>query len=188
MTNLAIFASGAGTNAQRLMEYFASHDSIKVRLLLTNKKDAGAIARAERMNVPVKVFGRNEFYGSNEVLDILNRYEIDLLILAGFLWLAPSNLLENFRRRIINIHPALLPKFGGRGMYGMNVHRAVINAGEKESGITIHHINSEYDKGDIIFQTTCSLDENDTPESLAEKIHALEYKYFPLIVEKLIMN
>ena len=188
MNNLAVFASGAGTNAQRLMEYFALHKTINVRLLLTNKKDAGAIARAERMNVPVKVFGRDEFYNTSHVQDVLKRYEIDFLILAGFLWLAPDNLLEAFPRRIINIHPALLPKYGGRGMYGMKVHQAVVNAGEKESGITVHYVNSEYDKGDIIFQASCPVCETDSADILAEKVHALEYQYFPAVVEKVVLG
>ena len=138
------------------------------------------------MNVPVKIFNRNDFCSGEAILDTLKEYEINWIILAGFLCLIPENLLDAFPRRIVNIHPALLPKYGGKGMYGMNVHRAVIDAGERESGISIHYINGEYDKGDVIFQATCPVDKNDTPESLAQKVHALEYEHFPAIVERIV--
>jgi phosphoribosylglycinamide formyltransferase-1 len=168
------------------MEHFAPHETIEASLLLTNNKNSGAIARAERMNVPVKIFNRNDFYSSDAVLEILKEYKINWIILAGFLWLIPENLLNAFPRRIVNIHPALLPKYGGKGMYGMNVHRAVIDAGERESGISIHYINGEYDRGDILFQATCPVDKNDTPENLAQKVHVLEYEHFPAVVEKIV--
>jgi phosphoribosylglycinamide formyltransferase-1 len=188
MNNIAIFASGSGTNAQRMIEYFSPIIDINISVLLTNKKNAGVIERAEKLDVPIRIFDREEFYFSNNIVDFLQKESIDWLILAGFLWLIPENLLKKFSERIVNIHPALLPKYGGKGMYGTNVHRAVIDAKEKVSGITIHYVNEEYDKGNIIFQASCTVDETDTPETLAAKIHELEYKHFPVVMENLILN
>lgn len=186
--NLAIFASGNGSNAQRIAEYFSNHPSIKVSLIITNKKDAYVIERAKNLDIPYMYFNRADFYESNKILDTLHENNIDWIILAGFLWLVPTNLLQNYPNHIINIHPALLPKYGGKGMYGMNVHKAVIDAKEKASGITIHFVNEKYDEGKHIFQTHCTIDNNDTPESLAQKIHLLEYEHFPVIIEKTILN
>jgi phosphoribosylglycinamide formyltransferase-1 len=186
MNNLAIFASGSGTNAQRIIEYFLSKSGTKVRILLTNRKNAGVIERVKKFDIPVKVFDREDFYGSDNILKILLAENTDWIILAGFLWLVPKNLIENYRGKIVNIHPALLPKFGGKGMYGMNVHEAVIKSGEKESGITIHYVNEEYDSGDAIFQAKTSISLSDTPETLAKKIHELEYEHFPAVLDKLI--
>ena len=186
MNNTAVFASGAGTNAQRIIEHFSGSEISKVSILLTNNKNAGAIAKAQELGVPVTIFDRNDFYSSDKVLDILIDNNVGFIILAGFLWLIPENILKKFENRIINIHPALLPAYGGKGMYGRNVHEAVIAAGEKESGITIHYVNNEYDKGSIVFRASCVVDENETPDTLAEKIHALEYRYYPSIAEKLI--
>ncbi|MDR1895462.1 MAG: phosphoribosylglycinamide formyltransferase [Prevotellaceae bacterium] len=188
MNNIAIFASGSGTNAQRLIEHFLQMTGAKVRILLTNRKNAGVTERAKSLGVPVKVFDKEEFYASDIIVDYLLKENINWIILAGFLWLIPSNILKSFPKKIVNIHPALLPKYGGKGMYGMNVHRAVIEAKEKESGITIHYVNEEYDRGDIIFQSVCRVCETDTPETLAGKIHELEYKYFPVVMENLILN
>jgi phosphoribosylglycinamide formyltransferase-1 len=188
MSNIAILASGSGTNAQRLIEHFSPITGTKISILLTNKRNAGVIDRAKKLGVPVRIFDREEFYYSENIVDFLQNEGVDWIILAGFLWLIPSNLLKNFPDRIVNIHPALLPKYGGKGMYGMNVHRAVIDAKEKESGITIHYVNGEYDRGKIIFQAVCPVDEKDTPETLAAKIHELEYKHFPVVMEKLIVN
>ncbi|MDR1169601.1 MAG: phosphoribosylglycinamide formyltransferase [Prevotellaceae bacterium] len=188
MSNIAIFASGSGTNAQRLIERFSPIIDTNISVLLTNKKNAGVIGRAKNLGVPVRIFDREELYHSENIVDFLQREGIDWVILAGFLWLIPENLLKIFPERIVNIHPSLLPKYGGRGMYGMNVHQAVIDAKEKESGITIHYVNGEYDRGSIIFQATCPVDEDDTPETLAAKIHELEYEHFPAVMENLILN
>ncbi|MDR1338987.1 MAG: phosphoribosylglycinamide formyltransferase [Prevotellaceae bacterium] len=188
MNNIAIFASGSGTNAQRLIEHFSPITDTNISILLTNKRDAGVIERAKKLGVPVRIFDREEFYYSENIVSFLQNGGIDWLILAGFLWLIPSNLLKIFPKRIVNIHPALLPKYGGKGMYGMNVHRAVIDAGEKESGITIHYVDGEYDRGSIIFQAACPVEKGDTPEILAARIHELEYKYFPTVMEDLILG
>jgi len=188
MKNIAIFASGSGTNAQRIIEYFNKHRSISVTRIFCNKKDAYVLIRAEKLGIPTFVFGRNEFYNSNEVLNKLKDDEIDLVVLAGFLWLVPANILSEFSNRIINIHPALLPKYGGKGMYGMRVHEVVISAGDKESGISIHYVNEKYDEGEIIFQKKCTVEKDETPESLAAKIHQLEYEHYPKTIEKLIIK
>jgi phosphoribosylglycinamide formyltransferase-1 len=188
MNNIAIFASGSGTNAQRLIEHFLPITDTNISVLLTNKNDARVIERAKKFNIPVRIFDREEFYSSENIAAFLQNEGVEWVILAGFLWLIPKNLLKIFPNRIVNIHPALLPKYGGKGMYGMNVHQAVIDANEKESGITIHFVNEEYDKGSVIFQASCPVDAMDTPESLAAKIHELEYKYFPVVMEKLILN
>jgi phosphoribosylglycinamide formyltransferase-1 len=188
MNNIAIFASGSGTNAQRLIEHFSPITDTNISVLLTNKQNAGVIERAKKLDVPVRIFDREEFYYSENIAVFLQNEGVDWVILAGFLWLIPKNLLTIFPKKIVNIHPALLPKYGGRGMYGMNVHRAVIDANEKESGITIHYVNEEYDRGSIIFQAACPVDETDTPETLAAKIHELEYKHFPVVMENLILD
>jgi phosphoribosylglycinamide formyltransferase-1 len=188
MKNIAIFASGSGTNAQRLIEYFSPIIDTNISVLLTNRKNAGVVERVKNLNVPIRIFDREEFYYSDNIAGFLQDERIEWIVLAGFLWLIPSNLLKIFPNRIVNIHPALLPKYGGKGMYGMNVHRAVIDAREKESGITIHYVNEEYDKGHIIFQAACPVDASDTPDTLAAKIHELEYKYFPVVMENLIFN
>ena len=183
MKNIAIFASGSGTNAQKIMEHFQNRNDIKVRLVLVNNPEAGVIQRAEKFNVPVVKFNRQQFSQSNDVVDILANYQIDLVVLAGFLWLVPSQMVIAFPNKIVNIHPALLPNYGGKGMYGDNVHKAVISAKEKESGITIHYVNEQYDEGAIIAQHKCAISENDTPDSLASKIHKLEHQYFPETIE-----
>lgn len=187
MRNIAIFASGQGTNAQRIIEYFSDKGNVKVKLLLSNKKEAMALNKAVELGVDTVVCDRNDFYHSNGILEILTKYNIDYVVLAGFLWLVPENLIEAFPNRILNIHPALLPKYGGKGMYGANVHKAVVANKEKESGITIHYVNKEYDKGDVIFQAKCEVEVDDTPETLAKKIHQLEYRYFPEIIESVIL-
>ena len=184
MQRIAIFASGAGTNAARIMEHFKGHPHIEVSLLLSNKKDAPVLEKAAAANVETFTFNRNEFYDSNVVLEKLVEEKVDLIVLAGFMWLVPENLIEHYSKRIINVHPALLPKFGGKGMYGMHVHRAVKEAGETETGITIHLVNEEYDKGRVLFQARCKIAENDTPESIASKVHELEYANFPKEIER----
>jgi len=186
MKNIAIFASGSGTNAENLIRFFRTSRIAKVRIVLSNRADAGVLARAQSLDIESYVFGRDQFYKSDEVLNILFERDIDYIVLAGFLWLVPDYLLLPFENKIVNIHPALLPKYGGKGMYGSNVHRAVIAAGESESGITIHHVNQDYDEGDIIFQARCDLEPGETPDSLAKKIHKLEYTYFPTVLESLL--
>lgn len=186
MKRLAIFASGTGTNAERLIEYFRTKDSARVELVLTNRADAGVIERAGRLDVKTVIFSREELYDSKHVAELLIEEKIDFIILAGFLWLVPDSLLMEYQGKIVNIHPALLPLYGGKGMYGDRVHRAVIENGEKESGITIHQVNQAYDEGDIIFQATCPVKENDTPALLAKRIHELEYKHFPRVVEEVL--
>jgi phosphoribosylglycinamide formyltransferase-1 len=186
MKNIAIFASGSGTNAENIAAYFEHHPGIRIALILSNKPDAFVLKRAEKFSIPTFVFDRQLFYQTDEVLRILLTNRIDLIVLAGFLWLVPRNILAAFPNRIINIHPALLPKYGGKGFYGMIVHEAVIGSGDKESGITIHYVNEIYDAGQIIFQARCPVDPSDTPDSLAHKVHDLEYRYFPEVIEKLL--
>jgi phosphoribosylglycinamide formyltransferase 1 len=188
MRNIAIFASGSGSNAENIIAYFSTKNSAKVALVLSNRHDAFVLERAARLKVPSIFFDRNDFYNSGIVLGLLHSHRIDFIVLAGFLWLIPNNVLESYPSRIINIHPALLPSYGGKGMFGENVHKAVVANGEKESGITIHLVNREYDKGDIIFQAKCKVEDSDTPDSLAQKVHALEYKHFPRIIEQVINN
>lgn len=184
--NIAIFASGSGSNAENIIRYFRNNDSICVSLVLSNKSDAYVLERAHRLGVSCNVFPKEDWIAGDEVLAVLQEYRIDFIVLAGFLVRVPDLILHAYPNRIINIHPALLPKFGGKGMYGSRVHEAVVAAGEKESGITIHYINEHYDEGNTIFQATCPVLPDDTPEDVAEKVHALEYKHFPLIIEKVL--
>lgn len=186
--NIALFASGSGTNAEKIIRYFKTSDIASVKLILSNKPDAMVLKRAEKFNIESFVFNRKMFYEEETVLEILKKHNTDLIVLAGFLWLVPGYLIREYPGRILNIHPALLPKFGGKGMYGKYVHQAVISSGDKESGITIHYVNEKYDEGNIIFQARCKVSADDTPESLAEKIHDLEYKYYPEIIDKIIRS
>ncbi len=187
MTNIAIFASGSGTNAEAIMDHFAGSTVGRVALLLSNRADAYALTRAERHGVPTAVFTRDDFREpTGRVASLLQEFRIDFVVLAGFLWLVPEHLTERYAGRIVNIHPALLPKFGGRGMYGDRVHEAVLAAGEKESGITIHLVNERYDSGDTLFQATVPVSADDTPETLAAKIHTLEHRHFPPVIERTI--
>lgn len=183
---IVIFASGSGTNAENIIKYFQNTDNVEVAALLSNRRSAGALKKAHDLNVKALLFDKQALYYSHEVLNVLRDIEPDLIVLAGFLWLMPGDILEEFPDRIINIHPALLPKYGGKGMFGSRVHEAVIENKETESGITIHYVNPKYDEGQVIFQNTVSIDENDTPESLAGKIHELEYKHFPQVIQKLL--
>ena len=188
MKNIAIFASGSGTNAENIIKYFSNKKSAKVGMILSNKSEAYVLKRAEALKVKSVFFDRKDFYDTDKVLKLLTDNKIEFIILAGFLWLVPSNILDNYPGRIINIHPALLPKYGGVGMYGERVHRAVIENHDMESGITIHYVNTIYDSGDIIFQARCKVERTDTPESLASKVHALEYRYFPQIIEEILLK
>ena len=185
--NIAIFASGAGSNAENIIQFFKNSASGKVKIVFCNVANAYVVTRAANLGVPCMVFSKDDFYNSNKLINKLLEEKIDWIILAGFLWLVPKNITELYGNRIINIHPALLPDYGGKGMYGDNVHKAVIANGAKESGITIHYVNDKYDDGDIIFQAKCEITDADTPETLAEKVHALEYEYFPKIIESILL-
>ncbi len=183
---IAIFASGAGSNARKIMEHLAHHAALEVVLVVCNKPGAGVIQIAGEKGVPVLMIEREHFLRGNAYVSELKlRHVVDFIVLAGFLWKVPAKLVEAYPGRIINIHPALLPKYGGKGMYGHHVHEAVIAAKEQESGITIHFVNEQYDEGAIIFQAKCPITESDTPETLANKIHALEHEHFPKVVEEL---
>lgn len=185
---LAIFASGSGTNAEQISKHFAEHEEVEVALILSNKKTAYVLERAKNLGIDAVTFGREEFYNSESVLDRLKEEEIDYIILAGFLWLVPPYLIQAYRDKMINVHPALLPKFGGKGMYGDNVHKAVVAQGEKESGITIHLVDEVYDNGKILKQASVEISSDDTAASLAQKIHALEYEHFPKTIEAYVLN
>jgi len=187
MHQIAIFASGSGSNAQRIAEHFAGHPHVRVGLILTNNPRAGVIDRARQLDIPVVVFTREQFYGTGSVVAQLRFFNIDFVVLAGFLWLVPDALIAAYPDRIVNIHPALLPAHGGKGMYGMKVHEAVVAAGEKASGITIHLIDNEYDRGRIVFQAQCPVTSADTPADVARNVQALEHEHFPSVIEKLVL-
>jgi phosphoribosylglycinamide formyltransferase 1 len=182
-SRIAIFASGSGTNAEAIFTYFKNHPSVEVVALLSNNPQAYALKRAANFNVPTKTFTKQEFRDSTIVLDWLQQKEVTHVVLAGFMWLVPTYLIKAFPHRIINIHPALLPKFGGKGMYGSHVHAAVKNAKEKETGITIHLVNEKYDEGKILFQTSCSIKPDDSVDDIANNVHALEHAHYPRIIE-----
>ena len=186
MKRIAIFASGSGTNAQKIIEYFSSSKDIVIDSLWSNNENAYALIRAEKLGVETFTFEKDEFYRSNEILDRLYDHRIDMIVLAGFLWLVPRNLTEIFT--VVNIHPALLPKYGGKGMFGSNVHKAVLASKDKESGITIHLVNQNYDEGDIVYQEKCPIMPGDTPEALAARIHELEHKNYPRVIEEILMR
>jgi len=185
MKKIAIFASGSGTNAENIAKYFSDCENIKVEIILSNKKNAKVLERAKKLKIQAVYFTKEKLK-TNEITKLLLEKDIDLIVLAGFLWLVPKSLIQAFPDKIINIHPALLPKYGGKGMYGDRVHREVIKNGEKESGITIHYVNEKYDEGNIIFQAKCKVYETDTVDDLASRVHKLEYKYYPEIIEKLL--
>ena len=182
---IAIFASGTGSNALKIIESFKQGEHVNF-VILSNKKDALVVESATKLNIPVLVFNREEFYKTNKVIHFLKEHTCNLIVLAGFLWLVPVNLVQAFPKKIINIHPALLPKYSGKGMYGINVHRAVVEAKEEISGMTIHYVNEMYDDGAIILQKSCKLDTYDSPEMVAQKVLKLEHKYYPKVVKKLI--
>lgn len=186
MKRIAIFASGSGTNAQNIIEYFQNSRHVIVDSLWSNNENAYALIRAEKLGIETFTFGRDELYHSIEVLEMLSERKVDMIVLAGFLWLLPNNLTEEFI--VINIHPALLPKYGGKGMYGNYVHEAVIRNKEKESGISIHYVNGRYDEGDVIFQAKCPVETSDNPQTLAGKIHGLEYEHYPRVIESILLK
>ncbi len=184
--NIAIFASGTGTNAANIIQYFSEKQTATVVLIVSNNPGAGVLKIAEANNIPALIIQKEKFFKGDAYVPELKNAQIDFIVLAGFLWKIPSLIINEYRNNIINIHPALLPKFGGKGMYGNFVHEAVLSAKEKESGITIHFVDELYDNGKTIFQTSCPVYENDTTETLAKRIHELEYKYFPKVIEELI--
>ena len=188
--NIAIFASGKGSNAQKIIDNFNNNverKNIKVVLIMTDNINAGVLEIAREENVPSLIIDKPKFYHDGYVKEI-EKYEVGFIVLAGFLWKIPFELIAAYQNKILNIHPALLPKFGGKKMYGHFVHEAVLKAGEKESGITIHYVDEIYDHGKIIFQAKCAVAENETPESLSEKIHELEHEHYSKIIEKVILN
>jgi phosphoribosylglycinamide formyltransferase-1 len=188
MKHIVIFASGSGSNAQQIAEYFSVSNIARVVMIYSNRADAYVLQRACKMNIPTAVFDRADFYDTGLVFHQLDNLHPDLIVLAGFLWKIPEKIVHAFPNQIINIHPALLPKYGGKGMYGSHVHQTVIANREKESGITIHYVNEHYDEGKLILQATCAVDDGDTPETLAEKVHALEYKYYPKAIEQVLLR
>ncbi|WP_432711629.1 phosphoribosylglycinamide formyltransferase [Pedobacter sp.] len=183
---IAIFASGSGTNAQKLMEHFADSTEVEIAVVLTNNADAYVLQRADNYEIPTHIFNRKEFSQSDDILTLLKKMDIDFIVLAGFLWKIPQNLLTAYPNRIINIHPAILPKFGGKGMYGDHVHNAVLAAGETEGGITIHYVNENYDEGEFIYQGKYKIEKGDNLEMLKFKGQQLEHQHFPRIVESIL--
>lgn len=186
MKRIVIFASGSGSNAENLIKFFQTSDKASVIQVLTNNPHAKVLERCKRLNISALCFNRIAFNKTNDVLNILKNSHPDLIILAGFLWKFPETIINEFPNKVINIHPALLPKYGGKGMYGMNVHNAVVANNETETGITIHYVNKNYDEGAIIFQTKCEILPTDSAEDVAKKIHTLEMKYFPEVVHDLL--
>ncbi len=181
---IVIFASGNGTNAENIIKYSKEFKSFEVALVVSNKPDAFVLERAKRLNTPTLVINRHDFYESNISIEKIKQFSPNAIVLAGFLWLVPKNIIEAWPNKIINIHPALLPKYGGKGMYGMHVHEAVKENKETETGITIHFVNEKFDDGNIIFQEKCKIDKTDTPEDIANKVHELEHQFFPRVIEK----
>jgi phosphoribosylglycinamide formyltransferase-1 len=185
---IAVFASGNGSNAEEIIRYFKGHQSIEVALVVTNNATAGVLDRATRLQTPSQVFNKEQFRDTTEVLSRLKQSGITHVVLAGFLLLIPEFLIKAFPDKIINIHPALLPKFGGKGMYGLKVHEAVKLASEKETGITIHLVNEKYDDGRILFQGKCDVEESFTPQQIAQCVQQLEYEHYPRVIEDWILN
>ncbi|MBK1440356.1 phosphoribosylglycinamide formyltransferase [Parapedobacter sp. ISTM3] len=183
---IAIFASGSGSNAQKIMEHFKYHDQAEVSLVLSNNPDAYVLQRADNFEVPTHIFDRHAFYETDEIVNLLDKLKIDLIVLAGFLWLVPQNLLRHYPNKIINIHPALLPAYGGKGMYGDRVHQAILDANEEESGITIHFVNENFDEGEIIYQARFRIDPGDSLEVVKFKGQQLEHLHYPKIIENLL--
>ncbi|WP_418264873.1 phosphoribosylglycinamide formyltransferase [Flavobacterium faecale] len=185
MKKIVVFASGSGSNAENIIKYFNSNGLAEVVGVYTNNPNAGVIDRVKKYGIETQVFSKTELFESKFLQDI-NGVRPDLIVLAGFLWKFPDTIIAEYPDKVVNIHPALLPKYGGKGMYGMHVHRAVVDNKEKESGITIHYVNENYDEGAIIFQKSFSLSGNETAEDVAAKIHELEYRYFPEVIGKLL--
>lgn len=185
---LAIFASGAGSNAQQIINYFKGRNEVNIALIVCNKPNAGVVTIAANENISLLIIEKETFFRGNAYLDELRKHNISFIVLAGFLWKIPQLLIHAFPNKMVNIHPALLPKYGGKGMYGHFVHESVLENHEKESGITIHYVNENFDEGNHIFQTTCPVLADDTPDSLAARIHILEHKYFPAVIERVLID
>lgn len=183
---IVIFASGSGTNAENIIKYFQNSEKAEVIAVFSNNRSAKVLKRAHDLNVKALHFDREAFYDSNEVLNILKDNNPDLIVLAGFLWIFPQKILHEFPNQVINIHPALLPKYGGKGMYGMKIHQTVLEKKELETGISIHYVNENYDEGELIFQATTPIEPKDTAKDVAKKIHQLEYKHYPKVIENLL--
>lgn len=183
---IAIFASGSGSNAQKIMEYFKKHQDADIAIVLTNNPEAYVLQRADNFEIPSHIFDKHEFYKTDDIVKLLKNLQIDLIVLAGFLWLIPENLIKAFPNKIINIHPALLPKYGGKGMYGDKVHQAILDAGEEESGITIHFINEHFDEGETIHQSRFKIEKGDDIEMIKFKGQQLEHLHYPKVVEQLL--
>ena len=186
LKRIAIFASGSGSNAQRIMEHFKRHKEMEVAIVLSNRADSYVLQRADNFEIPTHVFSKEELYDSATILKLLKNLNIDIIVLAGFLWLIPENIIRQYPKRIINIHPALLPKYGGKGMYGDIIHETVIANHDHETGITIHYVNETFDEGEIIYQNKCLVESTDTTEKLAYKVHQLEHLHYPRIIEDLL--
>ncbi|MCB0395546.1 MAG: phosphoribosylglycinamide formyltransferase [Flavobacteriales bacterium] len=186
MQHIAIFASGSGTNAEKIIAHFKGHSDINVALILCNKPDAYVLQRAKNHHIPYVLVNREGFYQPGAMVEVMQKSNIDFIVLAGFMWLIPADLTRAFDKRMINIHPALLPRYGGKGMYGNRVHEAVVAAGETETGISIHWVNEHYDEGDIIFQKSVAVSPDDDAEAVAEKVHALEYECYPGVIENIL--
>ena len=185
MTRIALFASGSGTNVENIANYFNGRTTAKPACVLCNNPNAFVLERAKRLGLESMTFTRTEFNDGKKIMEYLAKHDIDMIVLAGFLWLVPQYLIDAYPSRIVNIHPALLPKFGGKGMYGMHVHEAVKQSGETETGITIHLIDGNYDKGCTVFQAKVAIDPSDSPDDIANKVHALEYKHYPEVIEEI---
>ena len=186
LKRIAIFASGSGSNAQRIMVHFKRHKEMEVAIVLSNRADSYVLQRADNFEIPTHVFSKEELYDSATILQLLKNLDIDIIVLAGFLWLIPANIIQQYPKRIINIHPALLPKYGGKGMYGDIIHETVIANHDHETGITIHYVNETFDEGEIIYQNKCVVEKTDTTEKLAYKVHQLEHLHYPRIIEDLL--
>lgn len=186
--HVAIFASGTGSNAEKIMQYFTSHPQIRIQLVVSNKSTAGVLDKAGKNKVETLIIEKERFFKGDAFVPELKHRNIDFIVLAGFLWKIPPALIAAYPGKIVNIHPALLPKYGGKGMYGHFVHEAVIAAGEKESGISIHYVDEQYDHGSTIFQATCPVEPTDTPDTLAAKIHLLEHRHFAPVIEKILLG
>lgn len=186
MKNLVLFASGSGSNVENIANYFKDDPEVAIRCVLSNKRNAPVFDRCDRLGISAFYFNRTAFYHADSVLELIKAMDPDLIVLAGFLWKIPINLLEHYPHKIINIHPALLPKFGGKGMYGLKVHEAVKAAGETETGMTVHYVNADYDEGAVIFQARTSIDEQDSAQDIAGKVHQLEYEHYPKTIQRIL--
>ena len=188
MTNIAIFVSGSGTNCENIIRHFTDSKNVKIALVLSNRSDAYALVRAEKYNIPTVVLPKTDFYKEDQLLGLMQTYAIDFIVLAGFLLIIPDFLIHAYNHRMVNLHPALLPKFGGKGMYGHHVHEAVKAAGETETGMTVHWVSSICDGGEIIAQYRTPINPEDTPDDIAAKEHILEQKYFPKVIEQVLQS